>query len=304
MTQEVIDAPPVMAAQQAQAGALAQAQPASAITGAITGAGEQRALTAVEHAIRSGASAAELREILALQRDMDNHRLELMREQRRMAEEDRAKAAKAAFLRDLAEFRGENIVIPKSKYVDRGKAGSFMQAEYGTAAAMLSPALSKHGFSFRHDMKFGSRRWMNDGVENDVAWVYVTCFLEHRDGHSERLDLDGPPGDLHANTPVQNMQATGSYLKRQSLLAITGTATQDEDDEGAMRPRRRQQQADEAQQGSDDALLDAGRAEAMKGMKALTSWWGSLTSKQRSELNSEFGALRKCATQVDKEAGQ
>lgn len=100
------------------------------------------------------------------------------------------------------------------------------------------------------------------------------------------------------------MQATGSYLKRQSLLAITGTATQDEDDEGAMRPRRRQQQADEAQQGSDDALLDAGRAEAMKGMKALTSWWGSLTSKQRSELNSEFGALRKCATQVDKEAGQ
>lgn len=285
------------AAQQASSGIALQHQQ----RGDIMGAGAaipQQPLSVIEQAIRTGATADQLERLLQLQVQADHHRLDLMREQRRMAEEDRAKAAKAAFLRDLAGFRGENIVIPKSKFVDRGRAGSFMQAEYGTAAAMLSPALSKHGFSFRHDMKFGSKRWMTEGVESDVPWVYVTCYLEHRDGHGDSLELDGPPGDLSANTPVQNMQATASYLKRQSLLAITGTATQDEDDENKVGNKRQP-----AQQGSGDdeaeELADAGRAEAMKGMKALTAWWGGLSAKQRSAMNSQFGALRRCAAMAD-----
>lgn len=296
----VIDAPvAAMQAQQAGTGDLALQAPPGALTGAA-GQLPARQPSVIEAAIKAGASASELREILALQRDLDNHKLDLMREQRRMAEEDRARAAKAAFMRDLAGFRGENIVIPKSKFVDRGRAGSFMQAEYGTAAAMLSPALSKHGFSFRHDMQFGSKRWMTEGVENDVPWVYVVCHLEHREGHTETLALDGPPGDLSANTPVQNMQATASYLKRQSLLAITGTATADEDNEADMPRARRRQDTPEAQ-AADDSLIDAGRAEAMKGMTALTKWWGALTAKQRSELSSEFGGMRKCAARVDQE---
>ena len=298
MTIDVIDQ-----AQQAHAGTALTQQP----QGAIQGAGHaipQQPLSVIEQAIRTGANADQLERLLQLQVAADNHRLDLMREQRRMAEEDRKREAALAFSRDLAAFRGENIVIPKSKEVDRGKAGSFTQAEYGAAATMLSPALSRHGFSFRHDMKFSGKRWMTDGVESDVPWVYVTCYLEHRDGHSERLDLDGPPGDLHANTPVQNMQATASYLKRQSLLAITGTATKDEDDESRM--RRRQQPrgggTDEGQAWPDESLLDAGQAEAMKGMQALTAWWGALTAKQRSAMNGEFGALRKCAQRVDQEA--
>jgi len=299
----VIDAPPQVAAQNSQAGTALAQQP----QGAIQGAGHAippQPLSVIDQAIRTGATADQLERLLQLQVQADHHRLDLMREQRRMAEEDRKREAALAFSRDLAAFRGENIVVPKSKYVDRGKAGSFMQAEYGAAAALLSPALSRHGFSFRHDMKFGAKRWMTDGVESDAPWVYVTCYLEHRDGHAERLDLDGPPGDLHANTPVQNMQATASYLKRQSLLAITGTATQDEDNENGMR-RRHQPRGDgggdDAQAGPDESLLDAGQAEAMKGMQALTEWWGALTAKQRSTMNSNFGALRKCAQQVDKE---
>lgn len=304
--ENVIDAPATQVqAQQASTGDLvAQAQ------GAITGAAGQlqaRQPNVIEAAIKAGASAAELREILALQRDLDHHKLDLMREQRRMAEEDRARAAKAAFMRDLAGFRGENIVIPKSKFVDRGRAGSFMQAEYGTVAAMLSPALSRHGFSFRHDMQFGSRRWMTDGAENDVPWVYVVCHLEHRDGHTETLALDGPPGDLSANTPVQNMQATASYLKRQSLLAITGTATQDEDNEGqmgnALPAARRRQDTPEAQE-SDDALVDVGRAKAMEGMAALTKWWATLTPRQQKDMGTEFLQMRKAARRADEDAAR
>lgn len=263
-----------------------------------------RQLTAIEHAIQSGATPEQLERVLELMVRSDNHQLELMRAKRVFDQEDRARDAKAAFLRDFAAFRGENIVIPKAKYVDRGRAGSFMQAEYGTAATMLSPALAKHGFSFRHDMKFGSKRWMTEGVESDTPWVYVTCFLEHRDGHSDRLDLDGPPGDMTANTPVQNMQVTASYLKRQSLLAITGTATQDEDDESRMRGKAssggRVIGGEEA--AAIEAMLTAGRDAAMQGMAPLTAWWSTLNSRQQKDFSAEFGSMRKAARMVDEKA--
>ncbi len=266
----------------------------------------QRPLTVIEHAIRSGASPDQLQTLLELQVRADNHQLEMMREKRRMDEEDRKAAALLAFRRDFAAFRGENIVVEKNKHVDRGRAGSFMQAEYHSIAKLLSPALSKHGFSFRHDQKFGPKPWpLPDNPGNVVGWVWVTCFLEHKDGHVETLELEGPEGDQSANTPVQNMQLTASYLKRQSLLAITGTATGGEDDENGMRGKRRTQQQDEGENGgTDDALLDAGRDEAMKGMKALTAWWGGLTAKQRSAMNSEFGALRRGAMQADQGGAQ
>jgi hypothetical protein len=177
--------------------------------------------------------------------DLDRlERLMAMQERYEQAQErERTRQALLAFRRDFAAFRGHNIVVPLTKHVDRGRAGSFDQAEYHVIATMLSEALSQHGFSFRHDQRFTSRKWSDAGVESDVPWVFVTCYLEHRDGHQESLTLEGPPGDLSANTPTQNMQATASYLKRQSLLAITGTATGGEDDEAGMRGQGRREEA-------------------------------------------------------------
>lgn len=262
-----------------------------------------RPLTAVEHAIRSGATADQLERMLELQVRADNHQLELMREKRRMDEEDRKRAAVLAFRSDFAAFRGENVIIPKSKFVDRGRAGGFHQADYGVAMQMLSPALSRHGFSLRHDEVFGARKWTTDGVENDIPWVYVTCFLEHRQGHSESLSLEGPPGDMSANTPIQNMQVTGSYLKRQSALAITGTATADEDDENKMRGRtaRREPEAggDDGAHDESEALVNAGRQAALSGMAALNKWWASLTPRQQKDMGPDFGSMRKAARAAD-----
>ena len=297
MTTEVLDVPAVLAQQVAQPVALAtQQQPAVQA--------QPDALTPVQYAMRAGATPEQLLAALDLQVRADNHKLAMLKEKRAMDLEDKAKAAVLAFRRDFSAFRGENIIITKDKLVDRGKAGSFKQAEYHAAAKLLSPALSSHGFSFRHNEVFGAKRWMTDGAESDVPWVYVTCYLEHRDGHAETLDLEGPPADTTANTPVQNMQVTASYLKRQSLLAITGTATGGEDDENGMRGKSKHRELDADVGSSDDdgqptPLVDDGRAEARKGMKALTAWWGALTAKQRSELNPDFGRLRRCAGNVD-----
>lgn len=242
--------------------------------------------------------------------DKDIDRLErLMAMQERWLESqerERARQAELAFWRDFAAFRAENVIIPKTKFVDRGKGGSFTQAEYHVAAEMLSPALAKHGFSFRHDMKFGSRPWTTDGVVSDVPWVFVTCYLTHREGHIEKLDLEGPPGELSVNTPVQNMQVTGSFLKRQSLLAITGTATGGEDDEGEMRNRRADRQRPAG--GGDDAeyerIRTQGHEKATQGMKPLTEWWGKLTQAQRDLLTPEFGAMKDAARKFDKDGGR
>lgn len=227
---------------------------------------------------------------MAMQRGFTPEQISQMMDLRDRQE---AYLAKKAFQESFAAFRGENIIVPRTKEVDRGRGGSFVQAEYHVASNLLSPALSRHGFSFRHDQKFGSRKWTTDGVENDVPWVWVTCYLEHRAGHTEKLELEGPPGDLSVNTPTQNMQVTASYLKRQSLLAITGTATGGEDDENKMRG------GDQAEQGV-DPMLQAGRDAALEGTAALTAWWGSLNNRQRSAWQKEFGALRKAAQEVDR----
>lgn len=262
----------------------------------------ERQLSVVEYAMQNGATAAEVRQVVELQIQMDNHKLALLKHQDEREREERARQAVLAFRRDFAAFRGENVVVPLSKDVDRGRAGSFVQAEYHVASAMLSPALSKHGFSVRHNIVFGAKPWTTDGVLNDVPWVYVTCYLEHADGHAETIALEGPPGDLSANTPVQNMQATASYLKRQSLLAITGTATGGEDDEGRMRSRRGAR--DEAGEdgpadAADAALLQAGHDAAMNGMAQVTAWWGALTPKQRNKWGDDFGRMRKAAAMAD-----
>lgn len=213
-------------------------------------------------------------------------------------ERERQRQSVLAFRRDFAAFRGENIVIPKTRHVDRKAAGSFDQAEYHIIAERISPALARHGFSFRHDQRFGVLK-VDGGDGATVPWVWVTCYLEHRDGHSEKLELEGPPGDLSANTPVQNMQVTASYLKRQSLLAITGTATGGEDDENQMRPRRPAGSDAPGEGDGPDPVLQAGHDAAMQGMKALTAWWGGLTNKQRGQWSKEFGQMRKAATMAD-----
>ena len=178
---------------------------------------EQRPLSVIEYAARSGATPDQLQVMLELQVKADNHQLELMREKRRMDEEDRKRDALLAYRRDFATFRGKNIIIAKDKHVDRGRAGSFNQAEYHAIAQQISPALAECGFSFRHDQEFGTRTWPTpENPNNIIPWVTVTCFLEHKDGHFESLKLEGPMGDQSANTEVQNMQLTASYLKRQS----------------------------------------------------------------------------------------
>lgn len=224
--------------------------------------------------------------------------------EREWAEQDRIRDGILAFAEDFAKFRGENIIVPLTKHVDRAAAGSFEQAEYHRVAGMLSPALSRYGYGFWHDPKFVVRRIADaEGVERDMPWVEVTCYLEHRKGHSKSIFLEGPAGDLRGNTLVQNQQATASFFKRQTLLAITGTATGGEDDESKLGAGETKEGAGapppSADVGRKIELRNAGEAAAKGGMSALTAWWAKLSSHEQKDMSTHFSAMRKAARAVD-----
>lgn len=259
----------------------------------------EASLPAVQQQHSMAVTPADLLRIAMERGDGDLDRLErLMAMQERYLESqerERMRQAELAFARDFAAFKGENIIIPRTKAVNRGRGGSFMQAEFETVCRLLAPALAKHGFGFRHDMRFSTKEWPTPENPNAICgWVWVTCFLEHREGFAKKLELEGPPDDQSVNSPVQNMQSTASYLKRQSLLAITGTSTSGEDDES--KAARGNLDAD---RGEFDDLLTAGQTAAIDGTKALTAWWATLDGKQRNLMNKEFGALKRAASAND-----
>ena len=253
---------------------------------------------------------ADLLNIAMQTGDQDMERLERLMAMdiryRELQEKDRQRDAMLAFEADFAAFKGENIIIPKDKFVDRGNGGSFMQAEFDSVCRMLSPALSKHGFGFRHKQRFGSNTTTDiEGNQSTFPWVWVTCILSHRSGHSDSLDLDGPADSQKVNTAIQNAQSAASLLKRQSLLAITGTATGGEDDENKLvAGRGKGGKGDAAPTVSVagtpqyESLMNAGQLHAAKGMEPLTAWWGGLTKDERDLVGAKFGDLKKTAQKV------
>lgn len=216
----------------------------------------------------------------------------------------RADRAKEAFNEDFSRFKALNIVVPKNKLVkQRAKSGgpgpTYYQSEYETVANLLQPALARCGFGYRFDVKF------ERGENGGVPWCYVTCILEHRMGHAERLTLGGPPDDSGAKNPLQEMQSSSTFLMRHSLLSITGTAQAGKDNDGRGSRGYREDGEGEGEGGDGGGapqaspLTQRGQEEAMNGTKALNAWWGSLTAKDRNTLQAEFGGWLKCARQAD-----
>jgi hypothetical protein len=247
------------------------------------------ALSAVEQILSKAASAGatleQMERFMAL--------AERMRDQQ-IAEEKRQ--AEKAYLAAFARFKALNVVVPKTKQVtqrkkDGGAGPSFKQSEFHVVADLLQPALAQCGFSYRFDVQF------ERGVDGGAPWCSVTCRLMHEAGHVETLTMGGPPDSSGAKNPLQEMQSSATFLMRHSLLAITGTAQEGQDNDGR---GSRGYREDEGRTATDEdaeasKLVDAGNAEADKGEKALNAWWASLTEKQRAKVMPFFGGMKTVA---------
>lgn len=154
-----------------------------------------------------GVSASDLRELLAMQREW------------------RAEQAENAFNEALAGFRMEPVHILKRKSVGyetaKGDFVGYKHAELADVTTAVSAALGKHGLSFRWD------------VTQAKDWITVKCILKHRLGHSESVEMGGPPDNSGKKNVLQQIGSTITYLKRYTLKAITGLAEEHDDNDGA-----------------------------------------------------------------------
>jgi len=154
-------------------------------------------------AMKAGMSIADMRGMLDLQKDWE------------------ANEARKAYVQAMSEFKRNPPEILKRKEV--AFAGTqYMHATLGDVTQAIMQALAEHGISHRWDTN------QTDGR------IIVTCILTHKLGHSEATTLEGSPDDSGKKNRIQQVASTVTYLQRYTLLAATGLATKDmEDDDGA-----------------------------------------------------------------------
>ena len=159
----------------------------------------------VLYAMKNGGSIAEIREFMQLQREWE------------------ADQARKAFVADMAEFKKNPPTIVKDKEVSF-KAGSgttsYSHATLGNVTSAIVDGLAKHGFSHRWDTK------------QEAGRIIVTCLLTHKLGFSESTTLESGAETSGTKNAIQAMGSAITYLQRYTLLAATGLATHDQDDDG------------------------------------------------------------------------
>lgn len=155
-----------------------------------------------------------------------NQGADLDRLERLMAMQERweANEARKAFVVALAAFKADPPELHKNKQVKftTGKGTTeYKHATLDEVALQIGAAMAPHGLSFR---------W---NVEQAPGQVRVTCTLTHILGHSEAVTMVGAADDSGSKNPIQAVGSTVTYLQRYTLLAASGMAVKDQDNDGA-----------------------------------------------------------------------
>lgn len=131
-----------------------------------------------------------------------------------------AKEARKAYNQAISSFRAEGIKIIKGKHVKFGQT-EYDHATLGNVVEQVVPAMSKYGLSHNWEMD-----------QDDKGRIKVTCRISHVDGHAETFALEAEPDSSGGKNKIQQIASTVTYLQRYTLLAGTGLATHDMDDDG------------------------------------------------------------------------
>jgi hypothetical protein len=134
-----------------------------------------------------------------------------------------ANEAKKAYVAAMNKFKETPPEIAKNKAVSFGTT-SYSHATLDHVCEQVTEGLSKVGISHRWNVH------QSDGV------ISVTCVLTHLLGHSEETTLSGCPDTSGSKNAIQAVGSTVTYLERYSLLAATGLAAANSDNDGAGEP--------------------------------------------------------------------
>jgi len=200
---------------------------------------EQRAVAAVPQGAVTPMALLQM----AMAQGADLQKLEKLME---LQERWEANEARKAFTEALSAFKENPPELTKNKQVgfDTSKGRTeYRHATLDQVSLKIGQALSEHGLSHRWD------------VRQDNGQVTVTCVLTHRQGHSESVTMSGLPDTSGTKNGIQAVGSTVTYLQRYTLLAATGMAVKDQDNDGA---------------GPNGAMPDGVRADFESAIDALT----------------------------------
>ncbi len=159
----------------------------------------------IEKAISGGADLEKLKGLMELQERWEGNE------------------ARKEYNISMAEFKANPPKIIKDMHVRyKTKAGQIIEYDHASLANIcnaISSELSKYGLS-------ASWRTKQNGN------IFVTCKINHIKGHSEETTLSSGADTSGYKNSIQAMASTITYLERYTLLALTGLATYDQDDDG------------------------------------------------------------------------
>jgi hypothetical protein len=130
-------------------------------------------------------------------------------------------AAMKAFKTDAPRITKNHRVHydPKDTARNRGPV-DYKHATLDHVCDVVIGALAKVGIT---------HRWK---ISQAGEWFTVTCVLTHELGHSEETSLPGCADNSGNKNSIQAVGSTVTYLQRYTLLAATGLATSDQDNDG------------------------------------------------------------------------
>lgn len=156
---------------------------------------------------------------LAFERGADLDKLQQLMD---LQERWEATQARKAFVAAMAEFKANPPEIIKEKHVSfKTNTGmtEYDHATLGNVCAATIKGLAVVSISHRWDVT------QSEGIT-------VKCILTHAQGHSESVSLTAAADTSGGKNSIQALGSAITYLQRYTLLAATGLAALDQDDDG------------------------------------------------------------------------
>lgn len=158
---------------------------------------------------------------MAIQKGVDMAQLEKLMD---LQERWEAKQAKKAFLDAISKFQTIVPVLSKGKtakvQTKTGGSFSYKYADLGSIAEAIKKPLNECGLSYRWEFQ----------EANQI--MKVTCFISHRDGHTESTSMEAGKDESGAKNAIQQKGSTQTYLQRYTLIGALGLSTADGDNDG------------------------------------------------------------------------
>ena len=161
----------------------------------------------IEKAVASGAGIEQLEKLMGLQERWE------------------ANEARKAYHVAMSRFKANPPKILKDQHVDyttkTNHRVKYDHASLANVTTTINSELSKFGLT---------AAWFTNQKEKAIT---VTCRITHEMGHYEETSLIGYPDESGGKNPIQGICSAVTYLERYTLLALTGLATHEQDDDGA-----------------------------------------------------------------------